>query len=65
MVGARSAHGGEVHTGVLVGKSEEKRPRVRSKRSWQKNFNNDLLEVGWEDMDWIDLAQNTSRWPAI
>jgi hypothetical protein len=25
----------------------------------------DLQEVGWEDMDWIDLAQDTDRWRAL
>ena len=44
-----------------MGKSEEKRPRARPKRRWQDNFNMNLQEVGWEGMEWIDLAQDRSR----
>jgi hypothetical protein len=25
----------------------------------------DLREVGWEDMDWINLAQDRDRWRAL
>jgi hypothetical protein len=25
----------------------------------------DLGEVGWSDMDWIDLAQHRNRWRAL
>jgi len=25
----------------------------------------DFLEVGWEDMDWIDLTQDRDRWRAL
>jgi hypothetical protein len=25
----------------------------------------DLQEVGWGDMDWIDLAQDSDRWQAL
>jgi hypothetical protein len=25
----------------------------------------DLQEVGWEVMDWIDLAQDRDRWRAV
>ena len=29
------------------------------------NIKMDLLEVGWEDMDWIDLAQDRDRWQSL
>jgi hypothetical protein len=25
----------------------------------------DIREVGWEDMNWIDLAQDRDRWQAL
>jgi hypothetical protein len=25
----------------------------------------DLQEVGWEGMDWIDMAQDRDRWQAL
>jgi hypothetical protein len=25
----------------------------------------DLREIGWDDMDWIDLAQDKDRWRAL
>jgi hypothetical protein len=26
------------------------------------NIKMDLQELGWGDIDWIDVAQNTERW---
>jgi hypothetical protein len=42
---------------VLVGKHEGKRPLGRSRGRWE-NIKMDLQEVGWECMDWIDVAQD-------
>jgi hypothetical protein len=25
----------------------------------------DLGEIGWSDMDWVDLAQDTDQWQAL
>jgi hypothetical protein len=25
----------------------------------------DLREIGWDDMDWIDLAQDRSQWRVL
>jgi hypothetical protein len=25
----------------------------------------DLTEIGWDDMDWIDLAENWYQWRAL
>jgi len=43
---------------ILVGKSEEKRTRVRPRRRWEDNIIRDLREIGWEDVGWIHLAQD-------
>jgi hypothetical protein len=50
---------------LLVGKPEGKRPLRRPRRRWVDNIGMDLGEVGWGDMDWIDLAQDGSRWRAV
>jgi hypothetical protein len=42
---------------VLVGKPEEKRPLGRPRHRSQDNIKVDLWEVGWGEMDWIDVAQ--------
>jgi hypothetical protein len=48
-----------------VGKSEGKRPIGRPRRRWVDNIRMGLVEVGWGDVDWIDLAQDRSRWKAL
>jgi hypothetical protein len=42
---------------ILVEKSEGKRPLGRPRRRWVDNIKIDLREIGWDEMDWIDLAQ--------
>jgi hypothetical protein len=37
------------------------RPRHR----WVDNIRMDLVEVGWGDVDWIGLAQDTDKWRAL
>jgi hypothetical protein len=29
------------------------------------NINIDLREIGWDDVDWIDLAQDRDQWRAL
>jgi hypothetical protein len=41
---------------ILVGNPDGKRPLRRSRRRWVDNIKMDLREIGWDDMDWIDLA---------
>jgi hypothetical protein len=41
---------------VLVGKPEGKRPLERPRRRWEDNIKMDIQEVGYEGIDWIDLA---------
>ena len=50
---------------VLVGKPEGKRPLGNPRRRWEDNVKMDLQEVGWGDMDWIELAQDRDRWRAL
>jgi hypothetical protein len=48
-----------------VGKPEGKRPLVRPRRRWVDNIRMDLGEVGWGDVDLIDLAKDRYRWRAL
>jgi hypothetical protein len=47
---------------VLVGKTKGKRSLGRPRHRWEDNINSVLLEVMWEGIDWIDLAENRDRW---
>jgi hypothetical protein len=42
----------------LVGKPAGKRPLGRTRHTWVDNIKLDLREIGWDGMDWIDLAQD-------
>jgi hypothetical protein len=50
---------------ILVGKPEGKRPLGRPRRRWVDKIKMDLREVGWDGMDWIDVAQDRDRWKAL
>ncbi|KAJ4451062.1 hypothetical protein ANN_02499 [Periplaneta americana] len=49
---------------VLVGRPEGKRPLGRPRRRWGDNIKMDLREVGYDDRDWINLAQDRDQWRA-
>jgi hypothetical protein len=49
----------------LVGKPEGKRPLGRPRRRWVDDIRMDLGEVGWGDVDWVDLAKDRNRWRAL
>jgi hypothetical protein len=49
---------------ILVGKPKGYRPLGRPRRRWVDNIEMDLREEGWNDMDWIDLAQDSDQWKA-
>jgi hypothetical protein len=46
---------------ILVGRPEGRRPLGRPRRTWEDNIKMDLQKVGWEDLDWIDMAQDRDR----
>jgi hypothetical protein len=48
-----------------VGKPEGKNSLGRPRCRWADNIKIDLQEVGYEGMDWIDLAQDRDSWQAI
>jgi hypothetical protein len=41
---------------MLVGKPEGTRPLGRHKYTWEDNIKMDLIDVGWDGMDWIYMA---------
>ncbi|KAJ4439480.1 hypothetical protein ANN_07604 [Periplaneta americana] len=47
---------------MLVGRPEGKRPLGRPRRRWEDNIKMDLREVGYDDRDWLNLAQDRDRW---
>jgi hypothetical protein len=50
---------------LLVGKPEGKRPLGRLRRRWVDNIRMDFGDVGWGDVDWIDLAKDRNRRRAV
>jgi hypothetical protein len=50
---------------LLVGKPEGKRLLGRPRRRWEDNINLDVEEVGGGRGDWMELAQDRDRWPAL
>jgi hypothetical protein len=50
---------------LLVGKPEGRRPLGRPRRRWLDNIRMELVEVGWCEVYWIGLAQNTNTWRAL
>jgi hypothetical protein len=41
---------------IFVGKPEGKRPLGRPRRRWVNNIKMYPREIGWDGIDWIDLA---------
>jgi hypothetical protein len=45
-----------------VGKPKGKGPLGRPRCRWLNNIKMDLREIGWDGMDWINLAQDREQW---
>jgi hypothetical protein len=50
---------------VLVGKPEGKRPVGRPRCRWEDEIRMDLRDIGWEGVEWIQLAQDRGQWRAV
>jgi hypothetical protein len=50
---------------ILVEKPEGKRPLGRPRRRWVDNIKIDLGDIGWDGVDWIDVAQDRDQWKAL
>jgi hypothetical protein len=51
-----------MHIGYWWERKEGKRPLGRPRHRWVDNIKLDLREIGWDGMDWIDLAQTRDQW---
>jgi hypothetical protein len=49
---------------VLVGRPEGKRPQGTPRRRWEDNIKMDLREIGIDEANWIQLAQDKVQWRA-
>jgi hypothetical protein len=50
---------------ILVEKTEERRPLDRPRSRWVDNIKMDLRDIGWDGMDWFDVAQDRDQWTAL
>jgi hypothetical protein len=50
---------------ILVGRPEGRRPLGKPRRRSEDNIKMDLREIWFEDVDWINLAQNRDRWRTL
>jgi hypothetical protein len=50
---------------ILVEKPEGKIPLGRPRRRWVNNINMDLIGIGCDGVDWIDMAQDMDQWRAL
>jgi hypothetical protein len=48
-----------------MGKQEGKRPLGRPRRRCVDNTKMDLREIGWDGVDWIDMAQVRDQWRVL
>jgi hypothetical protein len=59
MGGICGTNGGEENAyRILVGQPEGKKPLGRPRRRWVDNIKMELREIGWDSMDWINLAKD-------
>jgi hypothetical protein len=50
---------------VLAGKPEGRRPLGRLRRRWVDSIKMDLREIGWDGMNWLDLAEDRDQRRAL
>ena len=55
----------EVYTAFWWGNLRAKKSLSRPRRRWEDNIKTDIQEVGYVDMDWIDLRQDRDRRRAL
>jgi hypothetical protein len=48
-----------------VRKPEGRRPLGRARHNWVDNIKVDLRQMGWSDIDRVNLAHNRDQWRAV
>jgi hypothetical protein len=61
---ARKGEGRGVYR-ILVGRPEGKRPLGRPRRRWEDNIKMELMDMGIDWANWIQLAQDRVQWRAF
>jgi hypothetical protein len=61
------SHIGEMRNvyNILVGKPEGNRPLGRPRYRWEDNIRMYLCKIGWEGMDWMNLALDRDQCSAL
>jgi hypothetical protein len=54
-----------MHVGYWRESQKERDSLGRPKRRWVNNIKIHLRERVWNDMDWIELAQDRDQWRAL
>jgi hypothetical protein len=52
-----------MHTGYWW--ESQKRPRGGPRRRWVDNIKIDFREIGWDEVDFIDITQDRDQWRAL
>jgi hypothetical protein len=50
---------------ILVEKPKGRRPLVSPRHRWVGSIKMDLREIGWDGVDWVNLAQDRCHWRAL
>jgi hypothetical protein len=50
---------------LLLGKPKGKRPLGRPRCSWVVTIKMDLVQIGWDGVDWTGLAKDRYKWRAL
>jgi hypothetical protein len=50
---------------ILVRKPKGRRPLVSPRCRWVDSIKMDLREIGWDGVDWVNVAQDRGHWRAL
>jgi hypothetical protein len=62
---ACSANGEETNACRILEGRQKEIDHQETRRRWVDNIKMGLGEIGWDGMDWIDLAQDRDQWRAL